>query len=107
MNLKVFYSGKDFFGHFDSMLECECHYASVKDLRTALRHMAKDNCCAIHIDNNLSVIWNSYTDFENGVVTVRKYANWNSYTDTKAAFDKVKKDLIKEYTTEENEEKTA
>lgn len=39
--------------------------------------------------------WNSYTDFENKIVTVRTYENINSYTETTLPFDKFKREVYK------------
>lgn len=103
MKLKVYYSGKDFFGRWDSMREASVDSGSVDYLKTAFRQLRKDNNCAIHIDERLSIFYASFTDFENEIVTVRTFAAWNSYDEDKMSYTKTKKIIMDEY----KEKKTA
>ena len=103
MKLKVYYSGKDFFGRWDSMREASVDSGTVDDLKTAFRQLKKDNNCAIHIDERLSIFYASFTEFENEVVTVRTFAAWNAYDEEKMSYSKAKKNILDEY----KEKKTA
>lgn len=96
MTIKVIYNSKDFFGQYDFREETK-DAASVDDLKKALRAMKKDRDFAIHVDNK-SIIWDSYSDFENDIVKIRKYAAWNSCDEIKMSWEKMKKYILREVT---------
>lgn len=53
----------------------------------------KTNDAAIQIDN-IIIYWDSLTEYENKVVTVRNYDGRN-YTEEKKSYDKAKKECYK------------
>ena len=65
------------------------------DLKKAFRAMGKDRDFAIHV-NNVSIVWDSYSDFENRIVKIRTYDKWNSYSETKMSWEKMKKYITQE-----------
>ena len=93
MDIKVFYSGKDFFGHFDSMLECTRRDATEKDLQTAFRKMGKDRYCALHLKSVIA-FWDSPADFDNGIITIRVYRAGYYYEDMRLEYSKARKQLF-------------
>ena len=97
MTIKVIYSGKDFWGQRTFNEETN-DYATTDDLKKAFRAMSRDKEFAIHINSNFSITWNSYSDFENRVVLIRRYETWNSYDEIKMSWEKMKKYIIQEVT---------
>lgn len=97
MIIKVIYNTKDFFGQIRFAEEIK-DYATADDLKKAFRAMSKDKEFAIHINCNFSIIWDSYNDFENRIVLIRKYTAWNSYDETKMSWEKMKKYITQEVT---------
>lgn len=95
MTIKVIYSGKDFWGQRTFNEETN-DYATADDLKKAFRAMSRDKEFAIHINSNFSIIWDSYNDFENRIVLIRKYTAWNSYDETKMSWEKMKKYITQE-----------
>ena len=98
MTIKVIYSGKDFWGQRTFNEETN-DYATTDDLKKAFRAMSRDKEFAIHINSNFSITWNSYSDFENRVVLIRRYETWNSYDEIKMSWEKMKKYITQEVTT--------
>lgn len=94
MTIKVIYNSKDFFGQYDFREETK-EFANMDDLKKAFRAMKKDKDFAVHVDNR-SLVWDSYSDFENGIVTVREYAAWNNYDKIKMSWEKMKKYITQE-----------
>ena len=94
MTIKVVYNSKDFFGQYDFREETK-EYAGMDDLKKAFRAMAKDKEFAIHV-NTISIVWDSYSDFENRIVKIRTYERWNSYSETKMSWEKMKKYITQE-----------
>lgn len=96
MTIKVIYSDKDFWGQRTFNEETN-DYATTDDLKKAFRAMAKDKEFAIHV-NTISIVWDSYSDFENRIVKIRTYEKWNSYSETKMSWEKMKKYITQEVT---------
>lgn len=94
MIIKVIYNSKDFFGQYDFREETK-DFAELDDLKKAFRAMGKDRDFAIHV-NNVSIVWDSYSDFENRIVKIRTYDKWNSYSETKMSWEKMKKYITQE-----------
>lgn len=95
MTIKVIYSGKDFWGQRTFNEETN-DYATADDLKKAFRAMSRDKEFAIHINSNFSITWDSYSDFENRVVLIRRYESWNSYDEIKMSWEKMKKYITQE-----------
>ena len=95
MTIKVIYSGKDFWGQRTFNEETN-DYATADDLKKAFRAMSRDREFAIHVNSNFSITWDSYSDFENRVVLIRRYESWNSYDEIKMSWEKMKKYITQE-----------
>lgn len=96
MTIKVIYNTKDFFGQYNLREEIK-RGADIDDLKKAFRTMSKDREFAIHLNDNFSIVWDSFSDFENRIVLVRKYDAWNSYDETKMSWEKMKKYIMQEF----------
>ena len=95
MTIKVIYNMKNFFGQYDLREETK-RGADTDDLKKAFRAMGKDREFAIHLNDNLSIVWDNWSDFENRIVKIRKYAAWNSYDEIKMSWEKMKKYITQE-----------
>lgn len=56
-------------------------------------YFSKNNSATIQLEN-MVIYWDSYTDFENRVATVRFYDGMN-YTEIKKSYETVKKDVYR------------
>lgn len=89
MDITLKYNRVDAFGH-RAYTEDLCESAKKTDLQVALRWLKKDYNAAVSIDNK-SVFWDNYTDFTNGILTVRTFESYNSYDTDKIAYETFKK----------------
>lgn len=94
MTIKVVYTGRDFWNSY-TFCEDTKEAATVDDLKKAFRAMRKSHDFAVHV-NNTSIVWDSLTDFENGIVTVRTYKAWNNCDVNKMAWEKMKTYILKQ-----------
>lgn len=110
-NLHIYYYGKDFFGHWDSMLECHCNYPSEKDFQKALLQFKKDRSCAFGfmIDDRLGVnlSYDNYNDFDTGLVTIRESISRNEIEVRKVSYEYAKKYVMQKYKAEKAETEVA
>ena len=96
MKITIKYNRKDFFG---TCLYCEDYKndVDINDLKKAFTALKKDNNTALEIDNYI-LMWDSYTNFEHGVLQCYEYDASNSRKEYIWNFDGCKKffyDLLK------------
>ena len=96
MKITIKYDRKDFFG---TCLYCEDYKndVDINDLKKAFAALKKDNNTALEIDNYI-LMWDSYTDFEHGVLQCYEYESVNSRKEYVWDFDGCKNffyDLLK------------
>jgi Ca2+-binding EF-hand superfamily protein len=84
------YDRIDFFGNRVYTEDSKRNY-SRDDLRKALLFFGKNHDSTIEI-GNIVLYWDSLTEYENRIVSIRFYDNGN-YTEKKKAFEKAKKEL--------------
>ena len=85
----VKYDRKDFFNHRIYTEDKKDSYTR-EDLRKVFAYFSKNHDSSIQIDS-VVIYWDSLTEYENRVVTVRDYDGRN-YDETKKSFDKAKKE---------------
>ena len=83
------YERKDFFNHRIYPEDKKDNYTRV-DLRKVFAYFSKTHDSSIQIDS-MVIYWDSLTEYENRVVTVRNYDGRN-YDETKKSFDNAKKE---------------
>lgn len=83
------YDRIDFFNNRIYTEDKKEHY-SKEDLKKAFAYFSKNYNASIQIDNTV-IFWDSLTEYENRIVTVRNYDGLN-YSADKKSYDKVKKD---------------
>ena len=83
------YERKDFFNHRIYPEDKKDNYTS-EDLRKVFAYFSKTHDSSIQIDS-MVIYWDSLTEYENRVVTVRNYDGRN-YDETKKSFDNAKKE---------------
>lgn len=65
-------------------------FPTLEQAKKVFAHFKKNRDTAIKTDNyNFS--FENYSDWENGVVCVKYYAEWNNCTETKMSIEKAKK----------------
>lgn len=96
MTITICRERKNFWDRYEYVQE-EKAGADVNDLKKALRAMKKDRGMAIHIDASYVIAWDSWSEYENGIVLLRCYERANAYTDKKCAWETMKKDIMKAY----------
>ena len=84
------YDRLDFFNHRIYTEDKKENYTR-DDLKKVFAYFSKTHDASIQIDN-VVVYWDSLTEYENRVVTVRNYDGRN-YNESKKSFDKVKKEV--------------
>lgn len=97
MDIKMIYKGESFWGT-PCQREDEMHYANMKHLSKCFRRLKADPTSAIHItdfsvknkEKTLVLFWNTYSDQENGMLSIREYERWNSYNEWKTRFEEMK-----------------
>ena len=93
-DLKIFYTGRDFFGHIDFM-ESTCCFPKEQDFKKALAQLKKDWTSAIHfsVDDRLYIViaYDSLKDYETGVVEIRESISQNEVEVRKVSYDYAKK----------------
>ena len=95
MDITLKYERVDAFGR-KVYTEDVCNSAEKSDLQVALRRLKKDRDAAINIDNR-SVLWDSCTDFTNGILTVRTFESYNAYDTDEISFEAFKKRIYKQF----------
>lgn len=88
------YERLDFFNHRIYTEDAKQDY-NKEDLKKVFAYFNKTHDASIQIDN-VVVFWDSLTEYENKVVTVRNYDGMN-YVKTKKSYDKVKKIAMQWY----------
>lgn len=88
--LIIKYDRIDFFNNHIYTEDNKKNY-SKEDLKKAFSYFAKNHNVTIQIDNTV-IFWDSLTEYENKIITVRGYDGLN-YSDIKKSYDKVKKEL--------------
>lgn len=83
------YDRKDFFNHRIYTEDKKDNYTR-EDLRKVFAYFSKTHDSSIQIDS-VVIYWDSLTEYENRVVTVRDYDGRN-YDESKKSFDKAKKE---------------
>ena len=83
------YERKDFFNN-RIYTEDEKDGYTKDDLKKCFLYFGRTHNATVQIDDTV-IYWDSMTEFENRVVTVREYDGRN-YTESKQGFDKVKKE---------------
>ncbi len=83
------YERKDFFNHRIYPEDKKDNYTR-EDLRKVFAYFSKTHDSSIQIDS-MVIYWDSLTEYENRVVTVRNYDGRN-YDETKKSFDNAKKE---------------
>ncbi len=102
MKITAKYTGKNFFG-FSEYMECSERFTEIT-CKKALAGLKKDKELAIHVTadsgENTAFYYDSYTDFENGVITVHHARSYHDIdAPVKMSFTKAKKmimDLLKQ-----------
>ena len=69
-----------------SILKMYASQPKKTDLQVALRRLKKDYNAAVSIDNK-SIFWDNYTDFTNGILTVRTFEDYNAYDTDKISYE--------------------
>lgn len=92
MTLKMRYEGKNVWGH-KQWREDWCSNATAEELNTAFRELRKNPISSI-VDVNRSIIvrWDTIADYEQNIVTERRYANQHSYDDERKPLQQVKRE---------------
>ena len=85
------YERKNFFGNRE-YTEDTCHYPKIKDLQAVMRYLKKDNMAAV-VYSRFTLFWDSFSNFENGIISVRYYDTYGNYTEEKKSFEIVKKEV--------------
>lgn len=93
MTLRIFYYRQDFWGKAIQTEETR-EAADLEDLKKAFRGLKKDRTFALHIESEYVLFWDTYEDYNNGVLTVRKYTARNSFDEVKKSYDKARKDIL-------------
>lgn len=89
MTIKIIYNERDFFNNLVQM-EAECHYPGKEDIKKSFAYLKRHHDAAIH-SGNCSFYYDTFSDFENGIITVACYEGVNSKDTTRMASDKAKK----------------
>lgn len=95
MDISVIYESRDFWGQTIQKDEEKPH-AGKDDIQKAFRFLKGNHDTALHIagyigDESLSIFWDSFSDKENEIVTVRIYESWNNFDELKMSFEKAKR----------------
>ncbi len=90
--LTMKYNRKDIFGRYQYTEDSKDNYTR-DDIKKAFMFLGKERNATVQKES-LIYFWDSMTDFENRIMTVRTFDNVNcrSYSDRKMAFEKVKKE---------------
>lgn len=83
------YDRLDFFNHRIYTEDKKDNYTR-DDLKKVFAYFSKTHDASIQIDN-VVVYWDSLTEYENRIITIRYYDGRN-YDESKKSFDKVKKE---------------
>lgn len=89
MTIKIIYNEKDFFNNHVQM-EAECHCPEKEDIKKSFAYLKRNHDAAIH-SGNYSFLYDTFSDFENGIITVVYYKGMYEKDITKMASDKAKK----------------
>lgn len=101
MDITLKYNRVDAFG-YKVYTEDVRESAKKTDLQVALRRLKKDYNAAVSIDNK-SIFWDNYTDFTNGILTVRTFEDYNAYDTDKISYESYeafKKRMYKQFESE-------
>lgn len=94
--LTMKYERKDFFGCYQYTEDSRENY-NRNDIKKAFLFISRERNASIQKED-IIYFWDSFTDFENRIMTVRTFdsVNRRSYSDVKMSFDKVKKEVYKD-----------
>lgn len=95
------YERRNFFGNRE-YTEDTCNFPKLKDLQAVMRYLKKDNMVAVSY-SGFTLFWDSFSNFENGIVSVRYYDAYGNYTEEKKSFEIVKKEVYGSFKTEMEE----
>jgi Ca2+-binding EF-hand superfamily protein len=84
------YDRVDFFGSRIYTEDSKRNYTR-NDIKKALLYFGKNNNSTIQIEN-IVLYWDSFTEYENRIVSIRFYDGMN-YTENKKALEKAKKEI--------------
>lgn len=94
--LIIKYDRIDFFGNRIYTEDKKNNY-SKDDIRKVFQCFNKDYHVTFEVEN-MVMFWDSLSEFENKIVSVRSYENNGiSYDEKKIELDKLKKEIYKEY----------
>jgi hypothetical protein len=88
--LIVKYDRIDFFGSRVYTEDKKSNYSRI-DVKKALSFLAKNHNSSVALEN-LVLFWDSLTEYENRIVSIRVYDN-GSYSEEKKALEKAKKEV--------------
>lgn len=90
--LTLKYERRNFFGNRE-YTEDTCNFPKMKDVQAAMCYLKKDNMAAVSY-SGFTLFWNSLSEFENGIITVRYYSGYGmSYEENKKEFEVAKKEV--------------
>ena len=92
--LTIKYNRKDFFGNRIYTEDTKENFTKT-DMTKAFLFLSKNNDAAVQIDS-MVIYWDSISDFEKKMVSVRIYDGKN-YTAGKTPFDVIKKNFYKKF----------
>lgn len=96
MKITVKYDRKDFFGG-STYTEDKKVSASLEDAKKAFLFLGKNHNVAVQFGDSIVYYWDTMKEFENKVITVRKYEGWNSSYDEKISFQKAKNEAYNSF----------
>lgn len=98
MEIKIAYRVKSFWsagGHTGEFIIDKYHGTDYETaIKKAFAAMRKDNVYTLYIDN-IVFMYDSYADFENGIIQMSTWEAANSCDHVKMAFSKAKKEALR------------
>lgn len=89
MKLTIMYDDKDFFG-YNNLREDTTKFATKADAKKAFSYLRKHWDASVKCDCYVFK-FESYSDFEEDVLSILQYDSWNHCTKTKVPFHRAKK----------------
>ena len=89
--LIVKYERMDFFGQL-IYTEDKNNRPELQDVKKCFQFMKKNRSVTIQINNDV-YYWNSISDYENEIISIRYYDDRENYTEAKKSFEKCKKEV--------------
>ena len=94
--ITVKYDRKDFFGS-SLYTEDSKENPGLEDVKKAFLFLGKNHDAAVQFEDSIIYYWDSVKEFENKVITVKKYEAWNSSNDEKISFQKAKNEAYNSF----------